>query len=631
MIYKNYLLLYIMTYYVPDGNWTSNVANSLGNNSVDVLTFTPNVDAMDPAVACEKGFEATYKCGLSTSAKTISINKPADGKTARFDCAAESTACNDLKLTLTDDGKLTLTNLSGTKPLWDSVTAFGPNGAFPSTQAPIAVAANAGNGTPNSAVDVGVGGGPGRRYKDNFLLSGQFLESGQWIGSPTGTCRLMMGTSQTPNSLQVVRSVPNCDELDIASPIVPTSTLSNPQAPYSDLGCWKASFPQDLKYESSMPYDNNPKACYEKAKSQGHTIFALQNSGACFIADKGQDPKKYGKHTINKYCPSGGLWYINHVYQINGTTVNTNTDAARLYTIPTIFNENIGKAGYVNDLGQLKLYPDTMTSYGNKFDEIGNYSSAGGVLASFGNSTLEECQTKCSNGSYPDGSNDKQKCAGFVFDTTGAMCKILDKTLGQQQRIIKPTARYFARQKGIIGQDISCPADVTIQGSGFWNSTQKVSDMSTATKCGLANFVENERTKVRSELPEVMKNIQYKDADGNLSEAIKYADISGNAVLLDKNKNGFKYWFERLQDKYNILTGNLFSTKDSIKNKMDELEESKKDLADWTGEQLQNLQAMTEDRDLNMMSQNYRHILWSILAIIIIIGTLKMTKTNAAA
>ena len=29
------------------------------------------------------------------------------------------------------------------------------------------------------------------------------------------------------------------------------------------------------------------------------------------------------------------------------------------------------------------------------------------------------------------------------------------------------------------------------------------------------------------------------------------------------NKNGFKYWFERLQDKYNILTGNLFSTKDS--------------------------------------------------------------------
>ena len=64
---------------------------------------------------------------------------------------------------------------------------------------------------------------------------------------------------------------------------------------------------------------------------------------------------------------------------------------------------------------------------------------------------------------------------------------------------------------------------------------------------------------------------------------------------------------------------------------MDELEESKKDLADWTGEQLQNLQAMTEDRDLNMMSQNYRHILWSILAIIIIIGTLKMTKTNAAA
>ena len=64
---------------------------------------------------------------------------------------------------------------------------------------------------------------------------------------------------------------------------------------------------------------------------------------------------------------------------------------------------------------------------------------------------------------------------------------------------------------------------------------------------------------------------------------------------------------------------------------MDELEDSKQNLADWTGEQLQNLAAMREDRDLNMMSQNYRHIMWSILAIIIIIGTMKMTKIKAAA
>lgn len=616
-----------MTYYVPDGNWTSNVANSLGNNSVDVLTFTPNVDAMDPAVGCEKGFEATYKCGLSTAAKTISINKPADGKTARFDCAAESTACNDLKLTLTDDGKLTLTNLSGTKPLWDSITAFGANGAFPATPPPFEVLANTSSGPV-----VGAGGGAGRRYNRNYLLSGEFLEPGQWIGSPKGTCRLMMGTRESPNSLQVVRSVPNCDELDTNASPLSITTTKPPATPYSDLGCWKDTGNRALTGPPQQ-YGHTVNTCGALAKARGSTTFALQHGGWCVTSNLDDNYKKYG--SAPGACPTLGGGWVNHVYKVNPdetTTVNGNTDAARLYTIPNIFNENIGKAGYVNDLGQLKLYPDTMTSYSNKFDQIGNYSSAGGILASIDNSTLEECQTKCLNGSFTDGGNDKQKCAGFVFDTTGAMCKIMDKTLGQRQRIMSPTARYFARQKGIVGQDISCPADVTLQTADFWNETEKISDMSTASKCGLANFVKNERIKVvETDLPDVMNNVQYKDADGNVSEAIQYADITRNKALLDKNKNGFKYWFERLQDKYNKLTGNLFSTKSSIKKKMNELEDSKQNLADWTGEQLQNLQAMNEDRDLNMMSQNYRHILWSILAIIIIIGTMKMTKTNAAA
>ena len=64
----------------------------------------------------------------------------------------------------------------------------------------------------------------------------------------------------------------------------------------------------------------------------------------------------------------------------------------------------------------------------------------------------------------------------------------------------------------------------------------------------------------------------------------------------------------------------------SIQTKFNELQNTKKDLADWTGDQLQNLEAMDDDTDLNMMSENYRHIMWSILAIIIIITTIKLTK-----
>ena len=59
------------------------------------------------------------------------------------------------------------------------------------------------------------------------------------------------------------------------------------------------------------------------------------------------------------------------------------------------------------------------------------------------------------------------------------------------------------------------------------------------------------------------------------------------------------------------------------------MQESRRELGDWTGEQLKQLNAMNEDRDLNRISQNYKHILWSILAIIIIIAAIRITRSGA--
>ena len=70
--------------------------------------------------------------------------------------------------------------------------------------------------------------------------------------------------------------------------------------------------------------------------------------------------------------------------------------------------------------------------------------------------------------------------------------------------------------------------------------------------------------------------------------------------------------------------------KNLLKNTFSDLTNSRKDLKDWSGDQLKQLNAMNEDRDLNMMSENYKHIMWSILAIVIIIGTIKMTKKAVA-
>ena len=39
-----------------------------------------------------------------------------------------------------------------------------------------------------------------------------------------------------------------------------------------------------------------------------------------------------------------------------------------------------------------------------------------------------------------------------------------------------------------------------------------------------------------------------------------------------------------------------------------------------------NINAMVDDTDLNMVSQNYKHLIWTILAILFIIGAIKITK-----
>jgi len=127
--------------------------------------------------------------------------------------------------------------------------------------------------------------------------------------------------------------------------------------------------------------------------------------------------------------------------------------------------------------------------------------------------------------------------------------------------------------------------------------------MTPSTKCGLANYTEAERT----------------DLDGKYNKL--HDDISNEGVVERINE---------LDAKHNTLTGRLNSVKNLLKNTFSDLTNSRKDLKDWSGDQLKQLNAMNEDRDLNMMSENYKHIMWSILAIVIIIGTIKMTKKAVA-
>ncbi|KAI8500443.1 hypothetical protein Bbelb_220090 [Branchiostoma belcheri] len=96
---------------------------------------------------------------------------------------------------------------------------------------------------------------------------------------------------------------------------------------YTSLGCWgdrrDRAIPwldgKDSRLYGHYQKRHNPtNKCYQVARSRGYTVFAIQDSGACFgSADAQNTYKKYGPSTGCKADGQGGKW-SNEVYHITG-------------------------------------------------------------------------------------------------------------------------------------------------------------------------------------------------------------------------------------------------------------------------------------------------------------------------
>lgn len=178
-----------MAYNVPIGNYSDSVKESLHGEITG--SFIPhNTGKPDPAYGCYKDFSATYQCGNGPT-KTIhngGYRIETGGMPAVFDCSEENKECKGFKLTLGDDGNLTLTNhLNDT--IWQSSTK----------ETGLALDKyKASNG----------------KYGRNYLLAGETLKTGEFIGSPSGNCFLIMTENTndcTENGLQLSYHEINCN------------------------------------------------------------------------------------------------------------------------------------------------------------------------------------------------------------------------------------------------------------------------------------------------------------------------------------------------------------------------------------------------------------------------------------
>ena len=177
-----------MAYNVPIGNWSQYVKDEIHGQELSNYIIAGNGGG-DPAYGCYKNFTSTYQCGNGPT-KTVSITGDkveAGGRSVKFDCSAENKICGGFRLTLGDDGNLVLTD-SNSSIVWQSNT----------TSTGLALDEyKASNG----------------KYGRNYLLAGETLKTGEFIGSPSGNCYLMMvgGTTDcTQNGLQLLYTKINC-------------------------------------------------------------------------------------------------------------------------------------------------------------------------------------------------------------------------------------------------------------------------------------------------------------------------------------------------------------------------------------------------------------------------------------
>lgn len=167
---------------VSENNWLKNTETAVDdNNENQKASFTISNAPGDPAYGCHKDYVSTYSCSPSTELKTISITGGATGQAAVFDCNKEYVNCTDSKLTVSDNGNVSYSR-GDRDAIWESNT----------------------NTIGISVSDYKAEKG---KYKRNYLLTGEYLTPGEFVGSPSGTCALICQTSGSGDNLKAYLNI----------------------------------------------------------------------------------------------------------------------------------------------------------------------------------------------------------------------------------------------------------------------------------------------------------------------------------------------------------------------------------------------------------------------------------------
>ena len=262
----------------------------------------------------------------------------------------------------------------------------------------------------------------------------------------------------------------------------------------------------------------------------------------------------------------GNAW-ANAVYKLNNTG----------------YPDFMGKLGFLDEKSVLTEYPKTMIP---KMYE--KNTAVYGYDIPTSSRTLESCTVECNN---------NPKCAEFVFSPVNKGCWM--KSTSNTTKV--PLDGYDLYYKNTLKNHKSCNKSIINIDSTQWNAYKKSNNFMTPdTKCGLTLAVQADQSSI-SEL-----GSQLETMSARIIWLINYLENLDSNLIKQTGINK-----SSLDDM--IIKYQNYNTKFSqYKN----------------GGELKNINGILSESNIVIIHENYKYILWSILAIVCIILTFIFIKRN---
>jgi len=274
--------------------------------------------------------------------------------------------------------------------------------------------------------------------------------------------------------------------------------------------------------------------------------------------------------------------------KISDNIMGGGVGANALYDLGTTgFPSNVGKIGYVDDDGNLSEYPTSMKGLSTSYSKFPNSDTTGNDIGEpILNSTVDSCKTKC------DSMDD---CGGYVFDTNQQTCYPKNKKMyPNSSKIAKTGVDIYLRQPSITeypGSSKNMATIDSIQWKNYQNTGKPVSAATFGNSGVLTNTEKQALDQMRGRL-----NLLAQQITGKTNQ------------LLNKNTN---------------VNNQLLTNKTNFKNNASDFTEITS--MDQTGK-LNNINEIVKDTDIVTLQENYRYIMWSVLAIGVVSLSLTILK-----